>query len=87
MNFDVISQAGLTQKEFAEVCGVTRTTVNLWRNGKMKPHRFISTRILAILSAMEHAVAADELPLKTKPPGVTRIQAIRQQLQANKAQA
>lgn len=87
MNFDLISQAGLTQKEFAEVCGVSRTTVNLWSNGKMKPHRFIKARISAVLNAMERAIMANDLPMKTKSRGVSRVEAIRQQLQANKAQA
>ena len=45
MDFTVVAQAGLTQKEFAEVCGVSRITANTWVRGKMNPHRYIKTKV------------------------------------------
>lgn len=62
MKFELIEKAGLTQREFAQVCGVSRTTVNLWINGKMNPHRFILSRVQAVIDALEGALASGELP-------------------------
>jgi len=37
MDFDSIKRAGLGQKEFADLIGVSRVSVNHWVKGKSKP--------------------------------------------------
>jgi transcriptional regulator with XRE-family HTH domain len=64
MDFTLIRAAGLTQKEFASLCEVTRTTVNLWLAGKMQPHKFICKRVERVLGVIERAVEENKLPPK-----------------------
>lgn len=77
MDFTLITRADLRQHEFADLCGVTRVTVNLWVQGKMMPHRFIRAGIEAHLDALSAALACGQLPL---PPSIAkhqRLQALR----------
>lgn len=76
MDFGIIAQAGLTQREFAELCGVTRTTVNLWTTGKMEPHRFIKDSVEAQLEGVARSVAEGTLPLPNSKKG-DRMAAVR----------
>jgi DNA-binding XRE family transcriptional regulator len=59
----------LTQKEFAEIAGVSRVTANLWCTGKMHPHRFIADRISTLLLHIESAILHDDLPV---PDGIDK---------------
>ena len=63
MNFELVKTAGLTQKEFAQLCDVNRATVNLWVAGKMRPHRYLADNVRANLMRIEHAINAGLLPL------------------------
>ena len=63
LDFTIVTRAGLTQKEFALLSGVSRVTANLWVRGKMSPHRFIRARTAKVISTLEEAVAAGALPL------------------------
>lgn len=63
LDFSVVKKAGLTQIEFASLCDVTRTTVNLWVSGSNAPHRFIYKRIATVITALQRALDAETLPL------------------------
>lgn len=67
-NFDIVSEAGLTQKEFAAICGVSRVTANLWMRGHAKPHMFIQDRVRMVLNDIQFSLTANQLPV-TAPPG------------------
>ncbi len=62
MDFRLIAQAGLTQRDFAELCGVTRTTVSLWVTGKMNPHRYLRPQVERVMEALEKGVSDKTLP-------------------------
>lgn len=81
MDFELIARAGLTQREFAEVAGVSRSTVNLWVSGKMNPHRYISGHIDSVLSAIEARLHSGELPFTQRDSRarISALQAIVQQ--------
>lgn len=66
MDFELISKAGLKQKEFADLLGVTRTTVNLWVTGKMKPHRLLRTNVERALAALTKGIDSNQLPTHSK---------------------
>lgn len=62
-DFTIVTRAGLTQKEFAALTGVSRVTANMWVRGKMKPHRYLKTKAARVVSTLEKAVADATLPL------------------------
>ena len=76
MDFSLIERAGLTQSEFAQLCGVTRVTTNLWATGKMNPHRYISSKVASILRAIETAIQNEKLPIATNVTKTDRQTAI-----------
>lgn len=76
MDFTVVSKAGLTQREFAALCGVSRVTVNLWVKEKMKPCRFIAPFVKDTLEAIEHAIEKKRLPLAAKTSRKDRVELI-----------
>jgi transcriptional regulator with XRE-family HTH domain len=63
MEFEIVGKAGLTQSEFAKLCGVSRVTANLWLNGKMKPHRLLTLAVAKRLDLLQEAVTSGDLPL------------------------
>ena len=63
IDFTIIKSAGLTQQEFAQLCEVTRTTVNLWVKGGTQPHKCVRRRVATLAAAMSRAVEATLLPL------------------------
>ena len=63
LDFTIIKRAGITQQEFAQLCEVTRTTVNLWVSGNTKPHKCVRRRVTTVTAAMTRAVDAALLPL------------------------
>jgi len=73
MDFTVVSKAGLTQREFATLCGVSRVTVNLWVKGKMRPCRFIAPFVQDTLDAINHAMSKGRLPLPGKSDRKERV--------------
>lgn len=77
MDFTLIQRADLRQHEFADLCGVTRVTVNLWVQGKMAPHRFIKDHVETALSGLAAAVESHQLPLPASIPKHQRLQALR----------
>lgn len=72
MEFDVIKRAGLTQGEFAKLCGVSRVTANMWLNQKMKPHRLLRVAVAKRLEILDEAVAVGDLPLAKTVPRTDR---------------
>ncbi len=68
MNFNLIAESGLTQSEFAAICDVSRTTVNLWVLGKMNPNRYITHKVRAHLDSLEKAIADGVLPTAKRVP-------------------
>jgi transcriptional regulator with XRE-family HTH domain len=63
MDFSVIRRSGMTQAEFAALCGVSRVTANTWVRGKMRPHRYTKAKIVLLLDHLESAIKAGDLPL------------------------
>lgn len=63
LDFSIIKRAGLTQAEFAQLCEVTRTTVNLWVKGSTQPHKCVRRRVATLTAAVTRAVEATLLPL------------------------
>ena len=62
MDYSVVKKAGLSQTEFAMLCGVSRVTTNLWIRGKMKPNRHIADKVKSRLALVGYAVEAGLLP-------------------------
>ena len=77
LDFTIVTRAGLTQKEFALLSGVSRVTANLWVRGKMSPHRFIRARTAKVISTLEAAVAQGALPLPTTVKPDDRVRAVK----------
>jgi transcriptional regulator with XRE-family HTH domain len=77
IDFTIIARAGLTQKEFAVLSGVSRVTANLWVMGKMNPHRYIKARTAKVVSTLETAVETGALPLPDSVPSLERGRAIK----------
>ena len=69
MDFEILTKAKFRQTDFADLCGVSRVTVNLWVNKKMGPNRFIADRVAAVLAAVQKAYDEKQLPTtsKTRP--------------------
>lgn len=65
MDFNIIKRADLTQQQFADICGVSRVTVNLWVSGKMNPHRLIVDHVDHVLTTLHKLVESKELPSKS----------------------
>lgn len=83
MDFGLIEKAGLTQAEFAQMCGgVSRTTVSLWVTGKFRPHRFIEDMVAEKLTALGAAIERGLLPLKPGTPVSKRPRLIEQAIAA-----
>lgn len=80
MNFEIINRAGLTQREFGQLCGVSRVTVNLWATGRFRPNRYIVASVREQVKALEDAVAAGRLPLADSVPPKRRFDAINEAL-------
>lgn len=78
LDFTIVTRAGLTQKEFALLSGVSRVTVNLWVRGKMSPHRFIKARTAKVISTLDEAIAQGALPLPATVEPPDRGRAIKQ---------
>lgn len=73
MDFTLIKAAGLTQQEFANLCEVSRTTVNLWTSGKMQPHRFICKNVERVLAVIAKAIEDRKLPPESKRPDAYQV--------------
>jgi transcriptional regulator with XRE-family HTH domain len=78
MDFTTISRAGLTQREFADLAGVSRVTTNMWVTGKMSPHRFIKDNVDALLKALDSALSYDQFPLPKSIPKHQRVERARE---------
>lgn len=76
-DFTIVTRAGLTQKEFAVLCGVSRVTANLWVQGKMRPHRYIKTRASQLVALLEKAVLQETLPLPDSVKSLDRHSAVK----------
>jgi DNA-binding XRE family transcriptional regulator len=63
MDFSIVNRAGLTQSEFAHLCGVSRVSVCLWMNGHASPHHLHDGNIIRVLRALEHGVASRLFPV------------------------
>jgi transcriptional regulator with XRE-family HTH domain len=75
MNLSAAADSGLTQTELAHVLGVSRVTVNLWLNGKMKPHRYNAENIRERLELLQEALRRGLIP-KPNPKRKPRHEAI-----------
>ncbi len=80
LDFSAIHRAGLTQSEFADLCKVSRITVNLWVKGKMQPHRYNRDHVAMCIMATADAIKSRKLPLPSGLEGDRRIVALRSAL-------
>lgn len=80
LDFSAIHRAGLTQSEFADLCKVSRITVNLWVKGKMQPHRYNRDHVAMCIMATADAIKSRKLPLPSGLEGDRRIAALRSAL-------
>lgn len=62
LDFSEVKAFGLTQSELAKVLDVSRVTINLWANGKMKPHRLHAEAITGKIKALRLAVELGLIP-------------------------
>ena len=67
MDFSVIQKAGITQREFATIVGVSRVTANMWSRGKMNPHRLIKHNVERCVARIGWLVETGQLPLTSIP--------------------
>lgn len=79
MDFRVITKAGLTQREFGKLLGVSRVTANRWIHG-YEPHYLMQERVVDMLARIEEAVEANKLPLSVAYDRENRYEAIREAL-------
>jgi transcriptional regulator with XRE-family HTH domain len=63
LNFAFLAVAGVSQGEFAVLCGVSRVTVNLWVNGRSTPHRYLVPHVTTVLDSIAAAFDAHRLPI------------------------
>ena len=63
MKFSVITKAGLSQQQFADIVGVSRITVNTWVSGRHKPAPHLRERVKAALAHLTEAIKAGHLPI------------------------
>jgi transcriptional regulator with XRE-family HTH domain len=80
--FSIIDEAGISQAEFADLCEVTRCTVNLWVNGRMKPHRYLQPRVDAAKVLLRDAIDAGRLPLNISRRSSIRREALMAAIEA-----
>lgn len=76
MDFTIIERAGITQAQFGELVGVTRFTVNTWVKKKFQPRPGVRPRTVAVLQALDHAIAQGVLPV----PKVDRDERVKEAL-------
>jgi transcriptional regulator with XRE-family HTH domain len=62
MDISVAINAGLSQSEIAKALGVSRVTVNLWINGKMKPHSLHADRLRSRVHLLNAAIHGNMIP-------------------------
>lgn len=65
LDFSMVQASGLTQVELAKVLGVSRTTVNLWFNGKMNPHRLHAEHVERRMELLSAALRKNLIPKQT----------------------
>jgi transcriptional regulator with XRE-family HTH domain len=63
----VMQQAGITQREFAELIGVSRVTVNRWVAGASKPSPAIHRVLSKVLIVLGVAINEGKLPANIPP--------------------
>ena len=82
VEFQTALAAGLSQTEIAKVLGVSRVTLNLWLNGKMKPHRYHKHVVDARIALLNKAVEQNLIPKqdKKRKPRHDAISAVLEQL-------
>lgn len=68
LDFAVVKQSGITQGQFAEMCGVSREAANLWMNARTRPSKVRARRVDKVLLALRKAVARGTLPVTTDTP-------------------
>lgn len=63
MKFTILEKAGLSQREFADLVGVSRITVNTWVTGKHQPADHVRPRVLAAIKHLTAMVRDKQLPI------------------------
>lgn len=70
--FEVLKAAEITPSTIARLLNISRVAVSLWMNGHSQPHRLIERRVNKLLTAIQAAVDAEELPLSEDIPRKNR---------------
>ena len=81
-DFTVLTRAGITQAQFAELIGVSRITVNTWVRKRFTPHPTLRPRVTEALKKLREAVREGSLPV----PEDSHARAVAQRLRAVRSQ-
>lgn len=81
--FEVVRDSGLTQKELAELCNVTRATVVYWMNGKKVPLNNNANVLRSVVEKVSELVDKRALPVSPRLRGVHRKNKIFELIQDN----
>jgi transcriptional regulator with XRE-family HTH domain len=80
--FEILEKAGVSQREFAELVGVSRVTVNNWSRGKQKPSNVLSKIAQKQLAYITVAYRLDWLPGDIPRMHRTNVEARKQYISA-----
>lgn len=84
MDLGTINRAGITQREFAELAGMSRVTVNRWVMGEREPQPANRKAAEDTLSKLNDLIEDGKLPLPRKLVGVkARATALRELIPAS----
>ena len=75
MDFSIVTKAGITKSEFARIMKTSRTTVHSWMAGG-GVHAMIRARLVRMLTIVNDAVVAGDLPVPKDTPQKERAKAI-----------
>lgn len=86
-SFSVLEDAGLSQREFADLVGVSRVTVNNWTRGKQKPSNVITKLAQKQLAYITVAYRLGFLPGDIPRMHRTNVEARKEYIHAKLAEA
>lgn len=82
LDYEIIREAGVGQKEFGDIVGTSRVTVNNWVNGKTNPSRHLEKTVRNHLTLLKAAVRLKLLPGDIPSMHKTNVEARRKFIRA-----